>query len=372
VRRVSGFQEVALGGVAEREIEVLAASIHSAEGFLGEEGCQAVSFGDGAKGLHDQLLVVGREVAGLIDRSEFVLGRGHFVVAGLDGDAEFEEFALTFHHVSENALGDHTEVLVFEFLALRGFRAEERAACVEQVGTCVEEVAVDEEIFLLGSRGAGDVGDLFVAEEAQDALGLCVEGLHGAEQRGLVVKHFPGPGDERGRDAKRAAVRVFEDVSRAGHVPDGVTAGFEGRTDAAARKAGGVRFALDKRLAGELGDRAANAVGREEGVVLLGGEAGERVEDVRIVRRTFFDGPVFHRRRDDIGHGSVEFRSAFDRFEKAFVDVLGQAVFHFRRAEHVGAVQISRKHIAEIRRRGRFEIGDGVDCLESGDACAHG
>ena len=40
-----------------------------------------------------------------------------------------------------------------------------------------------------------------------------------------------------------------------------------------------------ERLAGELGDRAALAVGRQEAVVLLGGRAGERMEDVRVVRR---------------------------------------------------------------------------------------
>ena len=90
------------------------------------------------------------------------------------------------------------------------------------------------------------------------------------------------------------------------------------------------------------------------------------------MRRAFFDGPVFHRRRNRVGHGGVKFRPAFDGLQKALVDGLRQAVLHFRRAEYVGAVQISRKHVAEIRRRGRFEIGDGVDCLESGDACAHG
>ena len=138
------------------------------------------------------------------------------------------------------------------------------------------------------------------------ALGLLVERLHRTQQRRLLVERFAGPGDERRRNAERRAVGVFQDVGRAGDVPDRVAAGFERGADAAGREARAVGLALDQLLAGELGHRAAVAVGREEAVVLFGGEAGEREEDVGVVRRALFDRPVLHRRGDDVGDRRIE------------------------------------------------------------------
>ncbi len=145
-----------------------------------EEAGEAILFGDPAQGGHDHVLVVGGDVGVLVDRSEFVLAGGHFVVAGLHGDAQLEEFAFGVEHAGQDALGDGAEVLVFELLALGGFGAEERAAADGEVRAREVEVAVDEEVFLFRSGGGEDVAGIGVAEDLQHALGLAVEGLHGA------------------------------------------------------------------------------------------------------------------------------------------------------------------------------------------------
>ena len=136
-------------------------------------------------------------------------------------------------------------------------------------------------------------------------LRACIE----RKQRRLLVERFAGPGDERRRNAERRAVRVFENVGRAGDVPDRVAAGFERGADAAGREARSVGLALDQLLAGELGHRAAVAVGREEAVVLFGREAGEREEDVGVVGGALFDRPILHGRGDDVGRPTT-FRQA--------------------------------------------------------------
>jgi len=149
-------------------------------------------------------------------------------VARLHGHAELEEFALGFQHAGKNTLGDDAEVLVFKLLALGRLGAEERAPAVHEVGARKEEVAVDEEVFLFGAGGGGDESGAGVAEQFQDALGLVVQGAHGAEHRRLLVQRLAGPGDERSGDAERGAIRVFQDVGGAGHVPGSVAARLEG------------------------------------------------------------------------------------------------------------------------------------------------
>ena len=54
-------------------------------------------------------------------------------------------------------------------------------------------------------------------------------------------------------------------------------------------------------LAAELGEGLAVAGRGEEAVVLLGGQAGHRLEQVRVVRGALFDGPVLHGRGDGVG-----------------------------------------------------------------------
>ena len=50
--------------------------------------------------------------------------------------------------------------------------------------------------------------------------------------------------------------------------------------------------------------RRAGFGGRQERVVLLGGQAGHRLEPVRVVRRAVLHGPLLHRGGDDVGDRS--------------------------------------------------------------------
>ena len=47
-------------------------------------------------------------------------------------------------------------------------------------------------------------------------------------------------------------------------------------------------------------------------VVFLGGDAGERLEPMRVVRRALLDGPFLHRMRHDVGNFDVERLSPLD------------------------------------------------------------
>ena len=96
---------------------------------------------------------------------------------------------------------------------------------------------------------------------------------------------------------------VIEQPRRAGRIPRRVAARLEGGAHAARREARRVGLALDQLLAAELRDGAAVGRRRQKRVVLLGGDAGHRLEPVRVVRRAVLDGPVLQRRGDDVGDG---------------------------------------------------------------------
>ena len=156
------------------------------------------------------------------------------VVAGLGRDAELEQLALGVHHEAEHPLGDRAEVVVVELLALRRLGAEQRAAGVDQVGPGQEEVPVDQEVLLLGAaerrrRRRGCRGRTASGSARRASPIACWR----AQQRRLVVQRLAGHRHEHRRDAQRVAVRVLQDVRRAGDVPAGVAAGLEGAAQAA-------------------------------------------------------------------------------------------------------------------------------------------
>ena len=220
--------------------------------------------------------------------------------------------------------GIDPEVLVLELLALGRPGAEQRAAGVDEIRPREVEVRVNEEVFLFGpARRVDPLGPR--AEQLQDADRLNGEGLHRAKQRRLLVERLSRPAHEGRWDGQRHAVRIEEQPGRARRVPRGIAAGLERAAHAARREARRVGFAPDELLAAELGDGAAFGRRRQEGIVLLGGNAREWLKPVREMRRTVLDGPVFHRRCHRIGRREVEGFASCDRASQRLVDGLGQA-----------------------------------------------
>jgi hypothetical protein len=136
---------------AERPVQVLARAVDAGEGLLVQQAGQAVLLGDALSVI---MMICWWSAATLAfsytGASSYWPG-GHFVVAGLDRHAQLEQLALRVQHAGEHALGNRAEVLVLELLALGRLGAEQRAAAEGQVGAGEEEVAVDQEVLLLGA-----------------------------------------------------------------------------------------------------------------------------------------------------------------------------------------------------------------------------
>ena len=135
----------------------------------------------------------------------FVLARRDLVVARLHRHADLVQLGLDLVHAREHALGNRAEVLVLHLLALRRLGAEQRPAGVDQIRTREIEVAIDQEVFLLGTARRDDALGRR-AEQLQDAHRLLRERFHRAEQRRLLVERLARPAHERGRNDERRAV----------------------------------------------------------------------------------------------------------------------------------------------------------------------
>ena len=245
-------------------------------------------------------------------------------------------------------------------------RAEERAAGLHEIGTREVVAAVNEKILLLGAERHGEGrGGIGLAEGGHEAPDGFFERLNGAQERRLFVEGLAGVGAEGRGDAQRGAGGVALDEGGGGGVPGGVAARLEGGAQAAGGEGGRVGLADDEVLAGEARDGLGGAGGLEEGGVLLGGAAVERLEPVREVRGAALHGPGEHAVRDVLGDGRVEGLARGDGREKRLGDGRGEEAPDGRGAEDVGAV------VVEGGRRGRHRLqrrarGDGEEGVGAG------
>ena len=337
LRVLAGVEEV-LAVVGHGPVVVLAAAVDAREGFFVQEADEAVAVGHVAQRLHDEHVVVDGEVELLEHRRELELRGGHLVVAGLGGDAQAPELALHILHEGEDARLDGAEVVVLQLLVAGGRRAEEGAAALDEVGPLEPEGLVDEEILLLRAERADHAPVRPLAEAGHQPPHRLLHRLHGAQEGRLLVEHLTGVGAEDGGDAEGGAVGVALDEGRARNVPGRVAARLEGTPQPAGGETRCIRLAHDQVLAGEARERPPHARRLEEGVVLLGGAAGERLEPVGEVRRAAVHRPLLEGVGHLVGDGGIERRVVAHRVQQRLRRVLRQILAHDALVEDVRAV----------------------------------
>ena len=347
MRAGAGAEQVVALVVAHRPVQVLARSVDAGERLLVEQAGEPVLRRGPPHRLHRHHLVIGGEIGVLEYRRDLVLAGRDLVVARLHRHADLIELRFHVRHERHRPVGDRAEVLILELLALRRLGAEQRPAGVDEIGTRQVEVAIDQEVFLLGTAGRHDALGCR-SEQLQDAHRLLGERFHRAEQRRLLVERFSGPADERGRDDQRDRAAGFQEPRRAGRIPRRIAARLEGGAHAAGREARGVGLALHELLAGELGDRLAVGGRDEKRIVLLGGDAGQRLEPVRVVRRAVLHRPVLQRGGHRVGHGRIEGFALRDGAAQRVIGGLRQALLLFRVVEHQAAEHVSAARLGRL------------------------
>ena len=84
---------------------------------------------------HNQLVMIYRNVGGLINRSQLVLCGSHFVMLCLGGYAQLPQFNVQILHERTDSLADSTEVMILQLLSLGCGCTEQGTSCEDQVFT---------------------------------------------------------------------------------------------------------------------------------------------------------------------------------------------------------------------------------------------
>ena len=227
--------------------------------------------------------------------------------------------------------------MVFHLLPLRRRRAKQRASGIDQIFALFIVFFVYQEIFLLAADGRAQGVDILVAKQFQDAQALAVDGLHAAQQRRLLVQRMAGIRTECRRDAEH----IVLDKRIRSRVPGRIAAGLKRRAQTAIRERRRVRFTTDQFFAGKLHHDLAMTIRYDEAVVFFCRYAGQRLEPVREVGRSFLQRPLLHRVGDRIGDLGIQAAAITDGLLQLFKCVFGQTLTHLLFVEYHGSKQFA-------------------------------
>ena len=219
--------------------------------------------------------------------------------------------------------------MLFQLLTLGRGGTEQGAAGEDQILTGLVILFLDQEVLLLGADGGGDVIHI-LAEQLQDTDRLIGQCVHGTQQRGLLIQSLAGVADECGGDAQH--VILHECV--AGGVPCSVAGGAQ----ASGGEGGSIGLAAHQLLAGELHDGGAVAHRGNKAIVLLTGDAGQRLEPVGVVGGTQLHGPALHHAGHNVCHLNVQRSTLVQGVLQALISCARQALLHHMFVKDLAAV----------------------------------
>ena len=167
-------QKIYAGIGSHRPVIVLSGTINTSKRFFMEQTNHSVTRRDLLHDLHGQLVVVGRNIRGRIDRSKFMLSWSNFVVLRLRQDAQFPQLVVQFRHICSNTRLNRSKVVVGEFLSLRRFGSKQGATCQNKIFSLIEQFFIDQEVLLFWTDRSSNALDVGFPKKLQNSKSLFV------------------------------------------------------------------------------------------------------------------------------------------------------------------------------------------------------
>ena len=273
---------------------MLAAAVYAGIWLFMEQADELVSCGDALHGLHGKLIIVNGDVGCGVNRGHLMLGGSRLVMLSRGGYAHLPKLDIKVLHICAYALTDGAEILILKLLTLGSVSAEERAAGIDKVSPFEIFFPVHQKILLLSANGCNYLCGGSVAKKTHYTHRLLAYRLHGTQKRRFLVQGFPGVRDKDRGDTETNTGGLLLYKGGRSDVPGGVAPGIVSGAQASGGKGGCVRLTHYKLLAGKLQKGLALLRHRYERVMLFGGDAGQRLKPVGIMRGALFHGPILH------------------------------------------------------------------------------
>mmetsp|Transcript_48768 Transcript_48768/g.125711 ORF Transcript_48768/g.125711 Transcript_48768/m.125711 type:complete len:359 (-) Transcript_48768:538-1614(-) len=199
-------EEVHAGVGANRPVAVLSAAIDASEGLLVKEHLEPCLGRFPVCKLHEEDVAVAGVAGAGVDGAHLVLSRCHLVVPHGHRAAHLQHLGLDVAHELIDTKRHWAKVVEVSLLVAGRKCAHECTPAVQQVWALLVVVRRDHKELLLPAEIATDrLGMHVEARQLQEAKGMRIHSVVGAEERSLVIDALAIVRDERARDVERRA-----------------------------------------------------------------------------------------------------------------------------------------------------------------------
>mmetsp|Transcript_63763 Transcript_63763/g.168800 ORF Transcript_63763/g.168800 Transcript_63763/m.168800 type:complete len:221 (-) Transcript_63763:584-1246(-) len=195
-----GYVEVSSRVRVQTPVAVFSRSVNASKRFLVEKQSQSVFYGALREHVLAESVLVGRNVAQCKDWGDLMLSWRHFVVHDGVGHPKLPHLRVEVHQDGLDLGRKSAKVIEALLLTFRWRSSHDSSPASNEIGTLHVQFSVDQEELLLGSVVTHDLSSLCVSQESQQTDTLAVNGIHGAEVRGLIVQSLSSLRNHHCRD----------------------------------------------------------------------------------------------------------------------------------------------------------------------------
>mmetsp|Transcript_63762 Transcript_63762/g.168795 ORF Transcript_63762/g.168795 Transcript_63762/m.168795 type:complete len:221 (-) Transcript_63762:584-1246(-) len=181
-------------------IAMLSGTVDTSKRLLVKKQCQAVSHSTVGQHILAKSILISGHIAQCEDRRDLVLPWGHFVMHHCVGHPKLPHLRVEVHQDGLDLGRKSAKVIEALLLTFRWRSSHDSSPASNEIGTLHVQFSVDQEELLLGSVVTHDLSSLCVSQESQQTDTLAVNGIHGAEVRGLIVQSLSSLRNHHCRD----------------------------------------------------------------------------------------------------------------------------------------------------------------------------
>ncbi len=261
---------------------------------------------------------------------------------GLCRHTQLPKLMIYLIHIRGNSVLYASVIMILQLLSLRRHGAEQSSARMHQIRSFQVLLTVNDEIFLLRSHIIQHPLRRCIAEKADNAQRLVIDGLHRAQKRGFLIQSLPLVRTKSGRNTKRYPQSILPQKCRRCAVPGRIPPCFKGGAQASGWKAGGVGFSLGQFPCRKLHNNLPRRIGcGNKRLMLFRRYSGQGLEPMGIMGRPVLHRPFLHGMRYGSRNTEIQLRPVFNGLFQFPVYIAGQLLLHHCVIKYIAAEKIS-------------------------------
>ena len=186
--------------------------------------------------LHDNLIMIYRNISRRINGCQFVLCRCHFIVLRLGRYTKFPQFFIDILHICGNFLTNRSKIMIIQFLTFRRHCTKQGSSCINQVLSLHKFLRIYKKIFLLYPNRRSYFFGSCISKKTNQTKCFFIDCLHRTKQWSLLIQCLSRIGTKCRWNTQSCTGSILTDKCRRCTIPRCISSCLKSCTQTSGRK----------------------------------------------------------------------------------------------------------------------------------------